>query len=141
MIRGECKIRPQYGEVDQMGYVYHANYVNYCHRARTELMREFGLNDKVLEENGIMLPVVAMNLKYIKPSGYDDELRVYTTIKEMPLTRFKFEFEFVNEKGEKVCKAESTVVFVDSVNRKPMRVPELIKKVLEEKFSLEQVIV
>lgn len=126
MIRGECKIRPQYGEVDQMGYVYHANYVNYCHKARTELMREFGLNDKMLEENGIMLPVVDMNLKYLKPSGYDDELTVKTRIKELPITRLKFYFTFENARNEVVCKASSTVVFVDSITRKPQRVPDLI---------------
>nr|WP_320119433.1 thioesterase family protein [uncultured Marinifilum sp.] len=126
MISGRYTIRPRYGEVDQMGYVYHANYVNYCHQARTELMRSLGICDKVLEDNDIMLPVIEMNLKYIKPSGYDEELTITSRISELPTTRFKFNFLFENEKGEVVCKANTTLVFVDRLTRKPKRVPNLI---------------
>ncbi|RKE04967.1 acyl-CoA thioesterase [Marinifilum flexuosum] len=136
MIEGECRIRPRYGEVDQMGYVYHANYVDYCHFARTELMRSFGINDKVLEENGIMMPVIEMNLKYKKPTAYDEELLVITRIPEMPLTRFKFNFEFRNQKNELVCKANSTLAFVKSDSRKPIKVPEMVLNSLKEAFVM-----
>jgi acyl-CoA thioester hydrolase len=134
MIEGECKIRPRYDEVDQMGYVYHANYVNYCHQARTELLRQFGINDKVLEDHNIMLPVIEMNLKYLKPTGYDEELTIRTKIKELPRVRFKFEFVFENEKGEKTCTATSTVVFVDSKTRKPHVAPAIIIDALTAEF-------
>lgn len=136
MIEGECKIRPRYDEVDQMGYVYHANYVNYCHQARTELLRQFGINDKVLEDNNIMLPVIEMNLKYRKPTGYDEELTVRTKIKELPKVRFKFEFVFENEKGEQTCTATSIVVFVDSKTRKPHVVPDMIIDALKSEFEM-----
>ncbi|PXY02628.1 thioesterase [Marinifilum breve] len=132
MIEGECRIRPRYGEVDQMGYVYHANYVDYCHFARTELMRSFGINDKVLEENGIMMPVIEMNLKYKKPTAYDEELLVITRISEIPSTRFKFNFEFKNQDNELVCKANSTLVFVKSDSRKPIKAPEIVLNSLNE---------
>ncbi|PKQ63838.1 hypothetical protein BZG02_07390 [Labilibaculum filiforme] len=138
MIIGECKIRPRYDEVDQMGYVYHANYVNYCHLARTELLRQFGINDKVLEENNIMLPVIEMNLKYLKPTGYDEELTVRTRIKELPKARFKFEFEFENGNYEKTCTATSTLVFVNGKTRKPHVVPDIIVNALKEAFELAQ---
>lgn len=134
MIKGEYKIRPRYGEVDQMGYVYHANYVTYCHQARTELLRRFGINDRVLEDNNIMLPVIEMNLRYLKPAAYDQELTVLTIIEELPSTRFKFKFQIFNEKEELVCKAISTVVFVDKENRKPLRVPEMILKSLQSSY-------
>jgi len=136
MIEGECRIRPRYGEVDQMGYVYHANYVDYCHFARTELMRSFGINDKVLEENGIMMPVIEMNLKYKKPTGYDEELLVITRIPEIPLTRFKFNFEFRNQNDELVCKANSTLAFVKSDSRKPIKAPEMVLNSLKEAFVM-----
>ncbi|MBI9059384.1 MAG: acyl-CoA thioesterase [Labilibaculum sp.] len=136
MISGEYKIRPRYDEVDQMGYVYHGNYVSYCHQARTELLRNFGVNDKVLEDNGIMMPVIEMNLKYLKPSGYDNELTIRTCIKKLPTTRFYIEFVFENDKGEKVCKADSTVVFVDKDSRKPQRTPELIINALQAEFEM-----
>jgi acyl-CoA thioester hydrolase len=137
MIVGEYVIRTRYGEVDQMGYVYHANYVNYCHSARTDLMRTLGVEDKILEDHGIMLPVVEMNLKYKKPVGYDEVLTVYTTIRNMPDTRLKFEFDFRNLYDEKVCSAQTTVVFVDSIQRKPKRIPPVVYDALKKYFKIE----
>ncbi|NOU58538.1 acyl-CoA thioesterase [Marinifilum caeruleilacunae] len=135
MIKGEVVVRPRYGEVDQMGYVYHGNYVDYCHFARTELLRSLGICDKVLEDHGIMMPVIEMNLKYKKPVGYDEEIRVLTCLKKFPDTRMNFEFSFVNENDDLVCKAQSTVVFVDRISRKPQRVPSIIKEALADQFK------
>lgn len=140
MITGKLKIRPRYGEVDKMGYVYHANYVSYCHQARTELLREYGINDKKLEENGIMLPVIKMNLEYLQPAYYDDKLTIITSIREMPATRFYFDFEIFRKTHELICKATSTVVFVDKQNRKPMRIPDFIKKAIDYEFEQDKLI-
>lgn len=135
MIKGEITIRPRYGEVDQMGYVYHGNYVDYCHQARTELLRSIGINDKVLEDHGIMLPVIEMNLKYKQPVGYDEELKVCAAIKQLPETRLQFNFEFYKAGDKKVCEATTTVVFVDSNNRKPLRIPSIVSNALKIHFE------
>lgn len=133
MLQDQTTLRPRYNEVDQMGYVYHANYVAYCHQARTEMMRKFGINDKCLEDDHqIMMPVIEMNLKYHKPSGYDDLIKITTTIKELPVVKFRFNFEFHNQKNELICSATSTVVFVDSETRKPMKVPKVVKDALRK---------
>ena len=132
ILEGEIHIRPRYNEVDQMGYVYHDNYVTYCHQARTELLRKLGIHDNKLEKQNIMLPVISMDLKYHKPAGYDELLTIRTRITDIPTTRFNFEFEIRNEKSELVCSAKSTVVFVDSQTRKPMRAP----KIVTEKIKL-----
>lgn len=134
MITDILQIRPRYGEVDQMGYVYHANYVTYCHQARTELLRKFGLNDKVLEDNEIILPVISINLEYRKPAHYDEQLEIKTVVNKLPDVRFKFEFEMYNNKKELVCTANSSVVFVDSISRSPMRIPELVHNALKTHF-------
>jgi acyl-CoA thioester hydrolase len=126
MISGELQLRPRYGEVDQMGYVYHANYVSYCHQARTELLRGIGINDSLLEENNIMLPVISFEIKYKKPAHYDELLTIKTFVNEMPSVRFLFEFEVWNEKNELISKAKSTVVFVDSHSRLPMNIPDYV---------------
>ncbi len=126
MIRDKKVLRPRYGEVDKMGYVYHANYMIYCHQARTELLRNYGINDNVLEENNIMLPVISFEINYFKPAHYDELLTINTVIKEMPLTRFMFEFDISSSNGNKICSAKSTVVFVHKDSRKPVRVPEWI---------------
>lgn len=132
MITDTYQLRPRYGEVDQMGYVYHANYVSYCHQARTELLRKFGINDAKLEANNIMMPVISFNIRYRKPANYDELLTIKTSIKEMPKIRFGFEFKVTNEKDECICTAESEVVFVNKNDRKPIRIPEQISKALIE---------
>ncbi len=135
MLQDQTTLRPRYNEVDQMGYVYHANYVAYCHQARTEMMRKYGINDKRLEDHNIMMPVIEMNLKYHNPSGYDELLTITTTIKKLPVVRFHFNFEFHNQKNELICSATSTVVFVDSETRKPMRVPKMVEDALKEQLK------
>ncbi len=135
MIKHEIKLRPRYGEVDQMGYVYHANYVSYCHQARTELLRKFGLNDKILEENRVMLPVISFNIEYKKPAFYDEWLTIKAAISEMPKVRFNFEFEIYNEKDVLIGTAKSTVVFVDSKSRYPKQVPGFVAEILGEYFK------
>lgn len=138
-ISNQITLRPRYGEVDQMGYVYHANYVSYCHQARTELLRQFGIDDRKLEADNIMLPVISMNLRYLKPAKYDELLTIKTRILEMPATRFNFEFEIRNESDEILCTASSTVVFVDSRTRKPMKAPKQITQALSHHLKLQTV--
>jgi acyl-CoA thioester hydrolase len=135
MITDEIQLRPRYGEVDQMGYVYHANYVSYCHQARTELLRKIGIHDSLLEANNIMLPVISFEINYKKPAHYDELLTIKTTIREMPEVRFNFEFEIRNEKNTLLSTAKSTVVFVDSKNRFPMGAPDFVEKALKEHFD------
>ena len=135
MITDEIQIRPRYGEVDQMGYVYHANYVSYCHQARTELLRKLGIHDSLLEENKVMLPVISFEINYKKPARYDELITIRTVVKEMPEVRFNFEFEVWNEQGILLSTAKSTVVFADSKNRFPMAVPDFVEKALKQKFN------
>lgn len=135
MIQGEFKLRPRYGEVDSMGYVYHANYVTYCHQARTELLRSMDINDSILEENNVMLPVISFDIQYLKPAHYDELLTIYTTISEMPLVKFGFDFEIRNEQQVTIARASSTVVFVNSQSRFPMGVPEFVEEPLKKRFA------
>jgi len=130
MITDEIQLRPRYGEVDQMGYVYHANYVSYCHQARTELLRKMGIHDSSLEENNVMLPVISFEIYYKKPAHYDELLTIKAIIKELPKVRFNFEFEIRNEEGLLLSTAKSTVVFVDSKSRFPMGVPDFVEQAL-----------
>ncbi len=134
MITDQIEFRPRYNEVDKMGYVYHANYVSYCHQARTELLRSFGINDSALEANNVMVPVISFAIDYKKPACYDEVLTVKTSIEEIPKVRFNFNFEIINEQNFMVCKAKSTIVFVDSKTRVPRIVPDFVRDALEKQF-------
>lgn len=135
MITDTYKIRPRYGEVDKMGYVYHANYVTYCHQARTELMRKLGVNDYELETKNIMLPVISFEIFYKKPAYYDELISIKTTIKELPKVRFNFEFEVKNEQNIVLSTAKSTVVFVNSKTRLPINIPDFVENKLKNYFK------
>ncbi|QXP64046.1 thioesterase family protein [Polaribacter sp. HaHaR_3_91] len=139
MITNLFQLRPRYGEVDKMGYVYHANYVVYCHQARNELLRKLGLDEVKLEKNQIMLPVVSFDIKYRKPAHFDELITIKTIIKEMPKVRFSFDFEITNEQKELLSKAKSDVVFVDFLSRLPKRIPSFIEKKLAAYFFKETV--
>lgn len=132
MITGKFQLRPRYGEVDKMGYVYHANHVCYCHQARTELLRKLGIHDSMLEANNIMLPVISFAIDYKHPAHYDELLSVKTIVPKLPETRLDFEFEITNEKEQIVCTATSTVVFVDSRSMLPQKAPVFVINVLKE---------
>ncbi len=132
MIKDITIIRPRYDEVDQMGYVYHGNYVKYCHQARTELMRKINIHDASLESQNIMMPVIEMNLKYHNPSGYDEELTIETIVEDIPEVKLNFKFKMYGNDNKLICSAKSTVVFVDSISRKPMRIPDFIKESFEK---------
>ncbi|WP_178984636.1 acyl-CoA thioesterase [Winogradskyella helgolandensis] len=134
MITNTFQLQPRYGEVDQMGYVYHANYVIYCHQARNELLRKLGVDEIVLEDNHIILPVISFDIKYKKPAHFDERISIKTIIREMPNTRFNFEFEITNEQNTLLITAKSTVVFADKQSRLPKRIPEFIKNKLNSEF-------
>ena len=131
----ETSIRVRYGETDQMGYVYYANYPLYYEVGRTEMLRSVGLSYRKMEEAGILLPVQTMNIKYIEPAQYDDLIRVRVILKEMPTAKIHFHYELYNQQDKLVNTGETVLVFVDAKTRRPRRVPEELKKELEKYFS------
>lgn len=124
----------RYGEVDQMGYLHHGNYALYLEQARTELLRDLGLSYKKMEEEGVLLPVREMKIRYLNPATYDEVLTIKTRLVNIPSVRLDFEYEIFNENNLELCKASTTLVFVNVVNKKPMRAPEYLKKRIEERI-------
>lgn len=134
MYTTEIKIRVRYGETDQMGYAYYGNYAEYFEVARVEALRNLGFSYKKLEEEGIMLPVLSYNVKFIKPAYYDDELTIKVTIKEIPMARIHFSYEVYNAKDELTTIADTTLVFINRGTNKPCPAPEHFLSVLRKFF-------
>lgn len=133
MISTKISVRVRYGETDQMGVVYHGNYPSYFEVARVEFFRELGLPYKELEANGIMLPVVDLGIKYLKPAYYDDLLHINTRIPEIPKSvRFRFEYSITNDLGEVITEGFVVLAFIDKDTRKPIRCPEYLTKKMED---------
>ena len=127
----KIQIRVRYGETDQMGVVYHGNYALYLEAGRIEWLRKLGISYKSMEENGIMLPVVSMNIYYKKSAGYDDVINVKTQLKNIPTAKIEFEYEITNENGEIITIANTTLVFIDMKTNLPVRAPQYILDLLE----------
>ena len=130
----ETKIRVRYGETDQMSFVYYGVYAQYYEVGRVELLRSLGLSYKEIEAMGFALPVVNMNIKYMKPAFYDDELTIRTTIKELPSAKITFYYETLNEKGELLNVGEVILVFINKKTGKPCFAPEVIMNKIEDKL-------
>ena len=130
----ETKIRIRYGETDQMGYVYYGNYAQFFEIGRVEMLRSLGVSYRSLEDNGIMLPVVDYSVKYIKPALYDDLITIRTMISEVPSVKIKFDYEILNESGDLLTTAKTTLVFVKKENMKPTFSPQELVKELEGKL-------
>lgn len=135
MYQSETSIRVRYGETDQMGYVYYGYYAMYYEVARVESLRQLGVTYKEIEAMGIIMPVLENKSKFIAPGRYDEQLRIVTTLREIPGVRIRFEYEIFNEENKLIHKGETLLVFVDKSTNKPCRPPDAMKKVLEPFFK------
>lgn len=119
MIQSTIKGRVRYAETDQMGYVYYGNYATFFEVARVETFRTIGFSYKELEDSGILMPVVQLNTRYIKPLFYDEEYSVKVIVKKRPTVKITFEYEVYNSKNELTTTGETILVFVDKQTGKP----------------------
>lgn len=126
----QFNVRVRYSETDQMGVVYHGNYAQYFEMGRVEWLRNMGVSYKWMEANGIMLPVVSLNMNYKKPARYDDLLTVKTIFKSQSSVKIEFDYEIYNEQNELLTIANSILVFVDMKSGRPTLPPEYINEKL-----------
>lgn len=124
-------IRVYYEDTDAGGIVYHANYLNFAERARTEFLRDLGFENRALHENeGVIFVVRHIDIDYLKTAHLDDLLQVQTTISKLKNTSFILHQRIV--KGSAIIADMHVVlVCVDVNNYKPVRLPENIKKAFE----------
>jgi acyl-CoA thioester hydrolase len=121
----ETSLRVRYAETDQMGIVYHANYLIWMEIGRVEYCRAAGIVYRDMErDDGILLTVVEANCRYISPALYDQEVTVRTWIEEAHARMLRFGYEMV-EAGTKrrLATGETKHVFCDR-ERRPIKLPE-----------------
>lgn len=89
----ESTLRVRYQESDQMGVVYHANYLNWFESGRTEMFRQLGFSYRELENRGALLPVTSADLQFKSPARYDDIISVYARMTIFSALRVVFEYQ------------------------------------------------
>lgn len=124
------KIRVRYSETDQMGYCYYGNYASYFEVARVEALRQRGIHYKVLEQQGLLLPVKKFEINYLQPARYDDLLEIRTRIVQLEGVRIAFEYTTYNEEGIVLNEAYTLLVFMSATTQKPIAIPVAIFNLL-----------
>lgn len=135
MFESTKQIRVRYGETDRMGFVYYGNYTLYYEEARTDAMRKIGLSYKELEEQGIMLPVVELHARFMRPAGYDELLTIKTELRELPNRKMKFHCEIFNEQGVLLNFSEVTLMFINRETKKACQPPPTLLEKLTPYFE------
>ena len=125
MIPGSVtEVRVRYAETDQMGRAHHMAYVAWFELARTELMRLNGLSYAKMEKRGVLLPVVRLEVDYLKGIAYEDVVDVHATVTEVRSRRVRFEYRVVNREDDTiVAEATSVLICMDRKGR-PRRLPD-----------------
>ena len=126
----DIELRVRYAETDQMGVVYHANYLAWCEVGRTELIRKFGRSYAEIEQLGVALAVSDAALRYHAAARYDDLVRVTTTLTDVRSRSMTFAYRISHaERGTKLVTASTTLIGVDT-NGRIARLPQELRAAL-----------
>ena len=131
MFTSQTKVRVRYGETDQMGVVYHSNFFLYYEVSRAESIRELGFTYADMEKMGVIMPVVEVQSKFLRPARYDDLLTVKTFLRELPRHhKVEFHHEVYNENEELLATARIILYFMEARTMNKTTMPnELLKKI------------
>lgn len=136
MFETQSTVRVRYAETDQMKVVYHGNYAQYFEAARAEAIREMGLTYREMEQMGIVMPVVELHCKFLRPALYDDLLTIKTQLRELPSDhRIEFHHEVYNESGKLLTIGRIVLYFLDAKTQERSVMPEGLRVKLEPYFN------
>ena len=120
MAVNETRLRVRYAETDQMGVVYHANYLVWFEVGRVELLRQLGFSYRDMEKNdGCGIAVIDACCRYKAPARYDDEIVVRTELKYIRESLVQFSYEVVRaDDGTQLAEGDTTHIVVDREMKK-----------------------
>lgn len=124
MFQHATKIRVRYGETDQMGYMYYGNYAEFFEVGRVEMLRSLGMTYSGMEASGIMMPVLELHSKYLKPARYDEEITVNVSMAKLPGVKIHFKYDLYNEQQELIHVGETLLAFVNMKTSRPCLPPQ-----------------
>ena len=124
-------VRVYFENTDAGGVVYHAEYLKFLERARTEWLRHLGFDHQALaREHRVVFVVTSASIEFAKPARLDDTLAVSVRLESLGKVRCVFAQE-VRRDDEVLVKARVTVASVTGENMKPVEIPEGLRKKME----------
>jgi acyl-CoA thioester hydrolase len=136
MFSSSTQIRVRYAETDQMGVVYHGHYFQYFEVARAEAIRQMGYTYADMEKMGVIMPVIEVQCRYMRPALYDDLLTVKVILKELPVHhKIEFHQEVFNSKDELLASGKVILYFMEAKGMKRTVMPEDLRLKLQPYFA------
>ena len=137
MYESTTQLRVRYAETDQMNVVYYGNYAQYFEVGRVESIRQLGYTYKDMEASGVIMPVVEMHVRYLRPATYDDLLTVKTTLRELPDNhRSEFFQDVYNEEGKLLAAGRVVLYYLEAGTRQKTIIPPALKEKLLPYFKV-----
>jgi acyl-CoA thioester hydrolase len=128
----DVEFRVRYAETDQMGVVYHANYLIWCEMGRTDFIRTRGMSYADMERAGVALAVSDVSARFHAAARYDDMIRVRTTLVEVRSRGIVFDYVITNATtGRRLVTARTALVSIDSSGR-PTAFPPAVRALFQE---------
>lgn len=116
-----------YGDTDQMGVVYYANYLRWFERGRSEFLRQIGLPYSTIEEQGYHFPVVEVGCRYTQSARYDDVVRIETELLELGRASLSFAYRIYRESDQCLLATGSTKHACLDQNAHVARMPKILE--------------
>ncbi len=132
MLTFKTACRVIYGDTDNMGIAYHANYLRWFEIGRTELFRSWGLPYREIESRGILLPVAEAHCKYLTPARYDDVLNIEASLDPQTKAGLKINYRVLSEDGKNVHATGYTLHAFTNHDGRVVRPPAFMRKLIEE---------
>lgn len=124
-------IRVYYEDTDAGGVVYHAGYLRFMERARTEWLRALGFEQRRLaQEQGILFTLRRMEIDFMKPARLDAELRVTTRVQRLRSASIEFEQQVQDPQGNDLCRAIVLCACVETARFRPTGIPQSIAEAI-----------
>jgi len=135
MFKHQTSARVQYGETDQMGYLYHGNYARYFELGRVEALRSLGITYQEMEKTyEVLMPVMSLNMRFVRPAYYDDLLTIETVLRKLPEQFIAFQTDIYNPEGKLVNGGTVKIGFLDAKSRKAIEAPACLLSKLKPYF-------
>ena len=129
-MKNTTSLRVIYGDTDQMGVVYYANYLRWFEKGRSEFLRQIGLPYATIEQQGFQFPVIEVTCRYAQAARYDDIINIKTELTEVGRARLTFSYRITLEPDEAVLAVGSTRHACVSRTGRPVRMPEALRSAL-----------
>ena len=123
--------RVRYTETDQMGFAHHSNYLNYFEMARIEWLNKIGFSYAALERQGIVMPVVSVQINFKSPAYFDDPLTIKLFVNEIPKASIKIDYIIMNALKNEIANGSTTIAFLNIETNKPVRCPQKLLEIIE----------